>query len=52
MNRAVREDEGGPAEILADASKKAWSTEYNPREKKRTLDERRALLYSFFLASV
>lgn len=52
LNRAVREDEAGPATILADASRKAWSGEYNPREKRRTLDERRAFLYCYFLASV
>jgi hypothetical protein len=52
LHRAVREDEGGPGDLLADASKRAWAGELNTREKKRSLAERRALIYCYFLSSV
>ena len=60
LNRAGREDEGGPHDVLeesskrgwVEASRKAWSASYNPREKKCTNAERRALLYLFYLTSM
>jgi hypothetical protein len=47
LNRPVREE--GPAEIMQDAGRSAPGN--NPREKKRSPDERRALLSCFLLAS-
>jgi hypothetical protein len=42
LNRRVPDDNGVPAEIFETLS----------REKKRPLDERRALLFSYYLLSV
>jgi len=55
LNRPLSDDEGGPGELLANAKKRAWegTPELLVRETaNRTLEERRALLFAFYLTSV